>query len=111
MIGGAAYLLSSTGPSLAQSADTDADLRCLAIAGTAFVNSDNDSKAKKASELMMTFFLGKLNARDPNLNLMSGLDRVIARMTLGEIEQEAERCSKAMNAIIKGLGQGNPVKR
>jgi hypothetical protein len=111
MIGGAAYMLSSSGPSLAQSADTEADLRCLAIAGIALATSNNNSEIKKGSELMMTFFLGKLNGRDPSLSIKSGLDRIMPRMTLGEIEKEAEQCSKAMEAISKEFEQGNPVKR
>ena len=114
MIGSAAYLLSSTGPSLAQSAaqspDTDADLRCLAIAGIALANS-NDSEVKKGGEFLITFYLGKLYGRNPNLNLKPGLERVMALMSLGEIEQEAERCSKGADPVIKEFEQGIPVKR
>ena len=111
MIGSAAYLLSSTGPSLAQSADIDADLRCLAVAGMALATSNNDSNNIKGGEFMIMFFLGKLNGRDPNLSLQSELVRVTMRMTLGELQQEALRCSKVMEAASKRLEQGNPLKR
>ena len=110
MIGSAAYLLSSTGPSLAQSPDTDADLRCVAIGGIALATS-NDSKVKQGGEFMVTFYLGKLYGRNPNLSLKPGLERVMALMKLGEIEQEAERCSKGADPVIEEFKQGIPVKR
>jgi hypothetical protein len=116
MIGSAAYLLSSTGPSLAQSADIDADLRCLVVAGMALNTGNNDSNTKKGLEYLIMFFLGNLNGRDPNLSIISRLDIVAKRMTLGEMEREAVRCSKVMEAASKRLEQerleqGNPLKR
>ena len=114
MTGSAAYLLSSTGPSLAQSAaqspDTDADLRCLAIAGLALATSNN-SEEKQSIQIAMTFYLGILYGRNPNVSLKPGLERVMALMKLGELEQEAERCSKGADPLIKELKQLIPVKR
>ena len=104
MIGGAAYLLSSTGLSLAQSADIDADLRCAAVS-LMVNNTNNDPKVREASQLMLAYFTGKLIGRDPNLNVKSGLgsaiDKFMQRKSVAEMEQELERCAKDMITVKK----------
>jgi hypothetical protein len=107
---GAASLLSSAGPSLAQSADTDADLRCVALAGL-LGSTNNDPDMKRGSLIMGSYFVGKLNGRDPSLNVKSALEKIMPRITLGEIDQNAEQCIKAMETFSKQFLYGNPVKQ
>ncbi|MCX5951799.1 MAG: hypothetical protein NT158_11810 [Cyanobacteria bacterium] len=109
MIGGAAYLLSSTGPSLAQSADIDADLRCAAI--SMLVNSNKDPKVREGGRYMVAYFMGKLIGRDPNLlNVKSALESAVEKFTqrasVAEMEQGADRCVKEMGTALKTIRDG-----
>jgi adenine-specific DNA methylase len=101
MIGGAASLLSSTGPSLAQSADIDADLRCVVLAG--LINAANkDPDVKRGAQIMGAYFVGKLNGRDPSLNVKSAIEKTSSRTNFNQImEQDAERCIKAVETFNK----------
>ena len=101
VIMGAASLLSSAGPSLAQSADTDADLRCVALAG--LINAANkDPDVKRGAQIMGAYFVGKLNGRDPSLNVKSALEKTRSGINFNEImEQNAERCIKAVETFSK----------
>jgi hypothetical protein len=103
MIMGSASLLSSVGPSLAQSADTDADadLRCVVLAG--LINAANkDPDVKQGAQIMGAYFVGKLNGRDPSLNVKSALGKTRYGINFIEImEQNAERCIKAVETFNK----------
>ena len=114
MIGGATYLLTSTDPSLAQSADIDADVQCAAI--SMLVNSSKDPKVRESGRYMVAYFMGKLIGRDPNLlNIKSALDSAVEKFTqrasLAEMEQGADRCVKDMGTALKSIRWGNPVKQ
>jgi len=101
VIGSAVYLLASTGPSLAQSADTDADLRCVALAG--YINvTDKNPDVKRGAQVIGAYFVGKLNGRDPNLNVESALEKIRPRINYDEIiKQDGARCLKGLETFMK----------
>jgi hypothetical protein len=75
--------------------ETTADLRC--IAALAIVAAQKPEYATGAS-LGVFYFAGRIEGREPKLELQSALIDEIGRLNLGDLEPESQRCGKAMSA-------------
>src|SRR5579871_2099355 len=81
---------------------TGADLRCV-VAFSALVNNPTYREAAASG---IFYYLGRLEGRDPNLDLGKSLRQVRGAMQLSGIEGEARRCGaelKAKNEALKAM--------
>lgn len=91
---------------MAQDADTVADVRCVAVG----IRSAElpDSRQKSTGLLMALYFIGRLDGRDPKLDLETLLAEQLAKMTAADFTAEAARCGNSLatkGAQITHVGQ------
>lgn len=102
---GAALTLMSL-PVMAQDADNVADIRCVVVGIRSAALPD--SHQKSAGLLMALYFIGKLDGRDPNIDLEARLSEQLAKMTAADFTTEAARCGNSLStkgAQITHVGQ------
>ena len=102
----AAALMLMPLPAMAQDADAVADIRCVAV-GIRWAALP-DSHQKSAGLLMALHFIGRLDGRDPNIDLEARLAEQLAKMTAADFTTEAARCGNTLStkgAQITHLGQ------
>jgi hypothetical protein len=91
---------------MAQDADTVADVRCVAV-GIRYAELP-DSREKSTGLLMALYFIGRLDGRDPKLDLQALLAQQLSKMTAADFAAEATRCGNSLTtkgAQITRLGQ------
>src|SRR6187551_3255570 len=71
-------------------ADREADLRCVIIARGMSASPDESMKA--ASAMAAFYFFGRLEGREPNLDLEQALANEMAAMKSMDVRAEATRC-------------------
>jgi hypothetical protein len=91
---------------MAQDAATVADLRCVAVG----IRSAElpDSRQKSTGLLMALYFIGRLDGRDPKLDLEALLSEQLSKMTAADFTAEAARCGSSLaskGAQITHVGQ------
>jgi hypothetical protein len=91
---------------MAQDADTVADVRCVAVG----IRSAElpDSRQKSTGLLMALYFIGRLDGRDPKLDLEAMLSAQLSKMTAADFTAEAARCGNSLaskGAQITHVGQ------
>jgi hypothetical protein len=91
---------------MAQDADTVADVRCVAVG----IRSAElpDSRQKSTGLLMALYFIGRLDGRDPKLDLEALLSEQLAKMSAADFTTEATRCGNSLatkGAQITKVGQ------
>lgn len=91
---------------MAQDADTIADVRCVAVG----IRSAElpDSRQKSTGLLMALYFIGRLDGRDPKLDLEALLAAQLSKMTAADFTAEATRCGNSLatkGAQITRVGQ------
>ena len=104
----ALFIVPTTG---AQAADAqgDADLRCMAV--MARINQIPDSRHQLESLIGGYYYLGRLNAADPALDLAQGVAGAFAKMSTSEFLSETARCEKEMQTqghAISSIGAAMP---
>lgn len=72
------------------------DIRCLA-AGLRFAELP-DSHQKSTGMLMVLYYLGRLDGRNPDLDVEGLLSQEIPKMTAAQYAAEATRCSNNLSA-------------
>src|ERR1700685_3052113 len=79
---------------MAQNADTVADVRCVAVG----IRSAElpDSRQKSTGLLMALYFIGRLDGRDPKLDLEAMLSAQLSKMTAADFTAEAARCGNSL---------------
>ena len=91
---------------MAQDADTIADVRCVAVGIRSAALPD--SRQKSTGLLMALYFIGRLDGRDPKLDLETLLSEQLSKMTAADFAAEATRCGSSLatkGAQITKLGQ------
>jgi len=89
----------------AQDADTIADVRCVAVGVRSAEKPD--SRLKSTGTLLVLYYIGRLNGRNPTLDIEKMLSEQIAKMTDADYAAETSRCSKDLTqtgAQITKLG-------
>ena len=79
----------------------DSDIKCMVVGGA--LNQSQDPKARTVSTLMIFYFLGRIDARDPNLDLASALKTRMQSLKPADLQVEARRCSDQMNTRSQAL--------
>lgn len=95
----------------------DSDIKCMVVGGA--LNQSQDPKARTVSTLMIFYFLGRIDARDPNLDLATALKTRMQTLKPADLQVEARRCSDQMNtrsqalqavsAKLNGVTSANPA--
>lgn len=81
---------------MAQDADTVADVRCVAVGLRSAALPD--SHQKSAGLLLELYFIGRLDGRDPKLDLEAMLSEQISKMSAADFTTEAARCGNTLTA-------------
>ena len=84
----------------AEDADTG-DLRCFVV-GLNTAASD-DASRKAAGAMIAVYYMGRLDGRTPDLDLKTRLVAEIRKMTSGQLQVDAARCSAEMSARAKAM--------
>ncbi len=90
----------------AQDADTIADVRCVAVGVRSAEKPD--SHLKSTGTLLVLYYIGRLDGRNPTLDIEKLLTEQVAKMTDADYATEAARCSKDLTqkgAQITRLGE------
>jgi hypothetical protein len=87
----------------AQDAETIADLRCLII-GFKFAGSPTES-LKQAGLIETLYYLGRIDARNPNIDLENQVANVLAKMTESDVKAESRRCGAVLSQRGEALQQ------
>jgi hypothetical protein len=95
----AAWTLAS-GASAAELGATD-DLRCMAV-GLALAGNANP-EVKNAGTLASMYYLGRLDAHTPSVDLEAGLKQELMRMSPQDLKTEAARCGEELKARGKAV--------
>ena len=83
-------------PLLAQDAETLADIRCVAVG----IRSAElpDSHQKSTGTLLVLYYIGRLDGRNPTLDIEKLVTDQIARMNDADYSAESLRCSRDLTA-------------
>jgi len=93
------------GPAAAQSA-SDADLRCMLVASR--LSQSTDAQTKNISSLMVFYYLGRLDARRPGLNLGAALQAEARTIVPTEMNPVVQKCVSTLEArgkVLEALGK------
>lgn len=104
----AAAVLCLAGTATADPADdaTEADIRCVVVA-TQLANADS-AAMKLAATVSSMYFLGRIDARAPDIDLEAHITDAINKMTPEEMRAEGLRCGQilsARGAALKSMGE------
>lgn len=105
-----AATLSMAGAARADEWSTGADLRCV-VAFTALVNNPTYREAAASG---IFYYVGRLEGRDPTLDLAKGLKQVRGAMMVSQYAGEAQRCGaelKAKNDALRAISPAAMDKR
>ena len=83
------------GPASAARPETTGDLRCIAV--TAFALS-NKSLTPQQGEVSLMYFLGRIDGREPGLDVAVNLEAVSRAITPALAQAEAKRCGGILQA-------------
>ena len=110
MILAASAVLSAAGAARADEWSTGADLRCV----VAFSALMNNPTYREAAASGIFYFVGRLEGRDPALDLGKGLKQVRSVMQVSQYAGEAQRCGaelKAKNEALRAMSSPLAQKR
>ena len=110
MILAASTVLSAAGAARADEWSTGADLRCV-VALSALVNNPTYREAAASG---IFYFVGRLEGRDPTLDLAKGLKQVRSAMQVSQYGGEAQHCGaelKAKNDALRAMSPTPTEKR
>ena len=77
------------------------DLRCMLMASV--LSQNPDPKAKELSNIMMFYYLGRFDARNPNVPLQPALQAQAKLLTQAEANPEGQRCVAAVSTRVTAL--------
>ena len=108
--------LAGVGP--ASAAESTNDVRCLvAISRLVDINAETKQLSQEAAQttalLGTMYFMGKLEGRDPRLNIEDAMVAEVSKMTVGQLQSELIRCGGEMRSVAQkwdDIGK-NLVKR
>lgn len=94
--GGVALAMLATGVR-AQDAATAKDVRCLVVSAV-LLSSTKEKSIGTAATMSALYFMGRLDGRDPELDLEGQVTDAALTMTPADIKDEAMRCGKELQA-------------
>ena len=72
--------------------NTIVDVRCVVVG--ARLSESLDQTQKLSGEMLLAYFLGRVDGRSPNANLETLIEREAQKMTASVFANEAHRCSE-----------------
>lgn len=75
---------------------TVADARCMVV-GARFAESP-DQRLKISGEMLLSYFLGRIDGRSPHVDLESLIAREAGKMTTSDLKDAARRCGTEFSA-------------
>jgi len=89
----------------AQAADdvAAADVRCLAVATV--LSSNADPNVKNAGLMAALYYLGRVDGRQPTLDLEARLKQAYEQMSLQDVQAEARRCGAELGVRGKAVSE------
>jgi hypothetical protein len=94
-------LLTASGSGLAAPTDDEADMRCFIV--SAEMADSKDKEEETAGSIMLFYYLGKLDGRNPSADLKALLTKEAERMTEAEKQQILASCSSKVEQRGKDL--------
>ena len=94
-------------PAHSLSPDLTVDIRCF-VAAINLMQATPDSTARSAAFSSALYYLGRLDGRNPTLNLEELIVAESQKMTQSDIRSELQRCGKALSArgtVVTVIGQ------
>ena len=96
--------LTLAGASPASAAESTNDVRCLvAISRLVDINAETKQLSQEAAQMTSLlgtmYFMGKLEGRDPRLNIENAMVAEATKMTVEQLQSELIRCGGEMRAI------------
>ncbi len=101
LLGLATAVVLAAGAAKAEKPDTTADLRCLAVA-MAMAGSP-DPKVRDDGVFAAYYYLGRIDGREPNLNLEASLIAQFKALGAGGAKTEIQTCGLLMAARTKAI--------
>ena len=95
------------GPAHGESPPLTDDTRCF-VAAMSLLQTTSNNVVRNAAVTSALYYLGRLEGRDPNLDLEKVITEESQRMTQSDIRSELDRCGKALSArgaVITAIGQ------
>lgn len=92
--------------SYADLADSAGDVRCLLAAVTMMTSPNNTIRAAAATSAL--YYLGRLDGREPGVDLEKRLSEESHRMSSDDLAAESKRCGQELSArarVISSIGQ------
>ena len=80
-----------------------ADIRCLAVA--TLLSSNADPNVKNAGLMAALYYLGKVDGRDPRLDLESRLKQEFLQLSAQQVQAEASRCGAELGVRGKAVSE------
>lgn len=100
---GLGLLLVSAGAAAAPPVDS-ADVRCFLVA--AEMSDTKDKAVETAASIMMFYYLGRIDAKDPAANVEALVEQEVARLTDADKKQLLASCSAQVQRRGKELSGG-----
>jgi len=79
---------------------TTADIRCMVVIA-AILSAKNNPKFEAAAPLAMTYYLGRIKGREPELDLQARTVAVFRASQGADIRADAVRCGQEMSVMSK----------
>lgn len=91
-----ACVFAASGKAGAANAQTVADVQCIVV-GARLSASPNQSQSR-SGEMLMLYFLGRIDGRSPNADLEALIEREAQRMSPSDFAKAARRCGTEFSA-------------
>lgn len=101
-----ALALLLTASSYADSTNSAGDVRCLLAAVTMMTSPNNTIRAAAATSAL--YYLGRLDGREPGVDLEKLLSEESHRMSPDDLAAESKRCGQELSArarVVSSIGQ------
>lgn len=103
-----AACVAAAAPAAAESAETTNDIRCV-VAIAMLAGQSSDPQFVQEAAMGLLYFVGRIEGREPGLNLEATLRAQAARTTQPMLREDLVRCGRIMLAKggeLKAIGEG-----
>lgn len=102
--------LFASAPAFAEITPSDPDLRCAAVG--LMIASTGDQSTQVAGSMIAVHYIGKLQGREPSIDLEEELFQLSRVITQAELATEQQRCSAAFQQLGQSMiTMGNNLQR
>lgn len=91
-----ACVFTASGRAGAANERTVADVQCIVVG--ARLSESADQKQRLSGEMLLTYFLGRIDGRSPNADLETMIGREAQKMTPSDFAKAARRCGAEFSA-------------